>query len=69
MAIVTFKPVCECGYMFKSFKYKPQDNRTNNGIYRISSCFEPCVCPKCGKYIESFVIPISVNGTVDFEDK
>ena len=68
MAMVTFKPVCECGYMFKSFKYNPQGNTTHGGIYRIHSCFEPCVCPKCGKYIEGFIIPISSNGNVDFEE-
>lgn len=68
MAIVTFKPVCECGYMFKTFKYTPQYNRPHNDIYKRFQCFEPCICPKCGKYIEGFVIPISVNGTVDFEE-
>ncbi len=69
MATVTFKPVCECGYMFKSFKFKPQGNRKCDSIYKMLSCFEPCVCPKCGRYIESFIIPISSNGTVNFEDK
>ena len=69
MATVTFKPVCECGYMFKTFKYKPQDNRNHNGIYSLFSCFEPCVCPKCGRYIENFIIPISREGIINFEDK
>lgn len=68
MAIITFKPVCECGYMFKSFKYKQQDSRNNNGIYKMFSCFEPCTCPNCGKHIESFIIPISSDGTIDFKE-
>lgn len=68
MATITFKPVCECGYMFKSFKYKSQGNRIDNGIYKMSSCFEPCACPKCGKCIESFIIPFSSDGTIDFEE-
>lgn len=68
MATVTFKPVCECGYMFKSFKYKPQENRNHNSIYRMLLCFEPCVCPKCGEYIEDFIIPISSKGEINFEE-
>lgn len=71
MAIVTFKPVCECEYIFKhikfDFKQKPQirvyaaDDETN-GTHELCCLLQynidPEICPNCGKVIRGFKIPV-----------
>lgn len=71
MAIVTFKPVCECGYIFRHFEYdfnpKPPikvyaaDNETNDThklCCLLQHNIDPEICPNCGKVIRGFKIPV-----------
>lgn len=71
MAIVTFKPVCECGHIFKhikfDFKQKPQimvyaaDDETND-THKLRCLLrdniDPEICPNCGNVIRGFKIPV-----------
>lgn len=69
--IVNFKPVCECGYIFKhikfDFKQKPQirvyaaDDETNDTHELrclLQYNIDPEICPNCGKVIRGFKIPV-----------
>lgn len=53
MVTVKFKPVCECGYIFKSFEYDPDFNEYELGrkirtpYMMEGSHYEPEYCPKC----------------------
>lgn len=64
MAHVNFKPVCECGYIFKKFMYTPISSETLIdgerefvGIRYHDECFHGLRCPNCGEYITGFVMP------------
>lgn len=70
MAVVTFKPVCECGYIFKHFEYdynpKPpikvyaadaEEGDIHKEHYIHQSAISPERCPKCGRLIKAFKIP------------
>lgn len=65
MAYVNFKPVCECGYIFKNFIYtQPQREEIMDaerefiGLRRRDDCFLPRHCPNCGERITNFTIPV-----------
>lgn len=66
MAYVNFKPVCNCGYIFKNFIYTPPQReelmdaeREFIGLRRrYGDCFLPCRCPNCGELITDFTIPV-----------
>lgn len=65
MAYVNFKPVCECGYVFKEFTYTPPQReefmdaeRELIGLRRYGDCFLPRHCPNCGECITDFTIPV-----------
>lgn len=65
MAYINFKPVCECGHIFKNFIYTPpqQENlidaeREFVGIRRCDDCFHGLYCPNCGERITDFSIPV-----------
>lgn len=65
MAYVNFKPVCECGYVFKDFIYTPPQReeiidaeREFIGLRRCYDCFLPRHCPNCGERITDFTIPV-----------
>lgn len=65
MAYVNFKPVCECGYVFKDFIYTPPQReeimdaeREFIGLRRCDDCFLPHHCPNCGERITDFTIPV-----------
>ncbi len=65
MAYVNFKPVCECGYIFKNFIYTPPQreelmdaDRRFAGPRRCDDCFLPRHCPNCGERITEFTIPV-----------
>lgn len=46
-------PVCECGYIFEGIEIK-KNKSIIDGKYTISKySFKPCLCPNCGKEIES----------------
>lgn len=57
MAYVNFKPVCNCGYIFKNFIYTPPE-REFIGLRRRDEWFLPCRCPNCGERITDFTIPV-----------
>lgn len=65
MAYVRFKPVCNCGYIFKEFTYtaphleQPMDAEQQViRIIRYDDCFLPRHCPNCGERIINFSIPL-----------
>lgn len=65
MAYVNFKPVCECGYIFKNFIYTPPQREeimdAERGFIvpiRYGDCFLPRNCPNCGKCITDLTIPV-----------
>ncbi len=65
MAYVNFKPVCNCGYIFKNFIYTPPQReelmnveREFIGLGRHGEWFLPCRCPNCGERITDFTIPV-----------
>lgn len=65
MAKVTFKPVCECGHIFKKFRYIPtrcaESVDREQELIRIGSYtdyFNGLCCPKCGDPITDFTIPV-----------
>ena len=65
MAYVNFKPVCNCGYIFKNFIYTPPQreelmdaDRMFAGPRRCDDCFLPRYCPNCGERITEFTIPV-----------
>lgn len=75
MVTVKFKPVCECGYIFKSFKYDPDFNeyelrRNVRSPYLINDFhFEPEYCPNCGQRIYNFTIPVlRRDGKITYEE-
>ena len=64
MAHVSFKPVCNCGYIFKGFIYTPPQQevrmdaeRVFVGLRRYDDCFLPRYCPNCGEIITGFSLP------------
>lgn len=75
MVTVKFKPVCECGYIFKSFEYDPDFNEYELGrkirtSYMMEgSHYEPEYCPKCGQRICNFTIPVFYqNGKITYKE-
>ena len=65
MAYVNFKPVCNCGYIFKNFIYTPPQReermdaeREFIGLRRSDDRFLPRRCPNCGECITDFTIPV-----------
>ncbi len=69
MAYVRFKPVCNCGYIFKNFIYTLQE-REFIGLRRYDDCFLPCRCPNCGERITDFSIPVVTgNGEIIYKEE
>ena len=65
MAYVNFKPVCNCGYIFKNFIYTQSQReelmnaeREFIGLRRRDEWFLPCRCLNCGERITDFTIPV-----------
>lgn len=65
MAYVRFKPVCNCGYIFKEFTYTLPQREERMGAARefirlrlYDDCFLPRYCPNCGERITNFSIPV-----------
>lgn len=65
MAYVSFKPVCNCGYIFKEFTYTPPQREERMGaarefirLRRYDDCFLPRYCPNCDEPITNFSIPV-----------
>lgn len=66
MAYVRFKPVCNCGYIFKNFTYTSPlreecmdaEREIIGLIIRRDDCFTPRHCPNCGERITNFSIPV-----------
>lgn len=64
MAYVNFKPVCDCGYIFKNFTYiLPQREEPMNVEREIIKIIEGCDnyflphnCSNCGERITNFSI-------------
>ena len=77
MAYVNFKPVCECGYVFKNFIYTPPQReelmdaeREFIGLRRCDDCFLPRHCPNCGERITDFTIPVFTgDGKIIYEEE
>lgn len=78
MAYVRFKPVCNCGYIFKDFTYtaphleQPIDaEREIIGLIgRCDDCFRPRHCPNCGERITNFSIPVFPRvGRIVYKEK
>ena len=77
MAYVNFKPVCECGYVFKEFTYTLQQREENVdaerefiGLRRWEDRFLPCHCPNCGERITDFTIPVFTgDGEVIYKEE
>ena len=77
MAYVNFKPVCECGYIFKNFIYTPPQpgelidaEREFIGLRRHDDCFLPRYCPNCGERITDFTIPVfTLDGKIIYEEE
>lgn len=77
MAYVNFKPVCNCGYIFKNFTYiPPQREELMNAEQEIIGVIEGCDnyflprnCPNCGERITNFSIPIFTrNGEIIYRE-
>lgn len=68
-----FKPVCECGYIFKniSFKYQPELPRKSTDMITLfgTSGFQPCSCPKCGRMIDGFILPMCSLDEWEYDEK
>ena len=74
MATVKFKPICECGYIFRLFEYRPERTEyaeREHALYGLlkEDYFEPEYCPNCGKRITNFTIPVFYQGgRISFKD-
>ena len=65
MAYVNFKPVCECGYVFKEFIHTPSQREETmdaelefNDLRLCNNYFLPRYCPNCNERITDFTIPV-----------
>ena len=52
-----YMPVCECGYIFDRLGVSERIENVKSDTGMLSQVkvtkFEPCKCPKCGRYIKS----------------
>ena len=79
---VNFKPVCECGHIFKHFEYSfrvkeleeiypdvAKEWNIHQRYYIRQSAISPQTCPNCGQVIEAFTIPDTRGSEIIYDEE